>query len=336
MAIPITDIKIHYSGTSLKNGPGGPQGGVISTNTVPEQTLDGGITVNQTMFFDVTDLEARNGMKRYFGGYIKNNHGSLTAQNIKIWQNALTPGADSIRIGYSGAAPNTHDPLNSTTNTEVYNVERTESFSSLNDDRERAGFYVSSTGAPIYDKAIILAEIYLLRVGSPTGTLAVKQKNRLSETVQVDFGTKDVTTIDNVNPTLYQFSNPTNTYKTKVEDIISIEYTNGNASNYIQVFRKANNPVANMHVINYDGEQWRNVSDFDLSGKLHIAGTGGDKIAPAGVTFENPTSRDTAIALPNLTFGSFVPFWLRQDVPANASEFDKNTFELTIEYDSTT
>lgn len=336
MVIAATDIKLHYSGTASKNGPGGPQGGVISTNFVAQQDIAGGITIDETIFKDVTTTQAKNGEVRYFGGYWKNTHATQTATAIKMWQSALTPGQDHIRLGYSGAAANTHDTLNTEASTKIYDVPTTQSQSRMDHDRFRAGIYISSQSAKIFDEAITLVEFYLLRTGTPTGTLFVRQKNRKSETVKVEFGSIDVTTINNSTPTIYSFAQPGNTIKMAVEDIIACEYTTGTETNYISLIRKAGSPVKFVHSINHDGTQWRDIPDFDMSGRLYTAGVAGDTTAPTSVSFEHPVNRETAIALPDLAPGAFVPFWLKRVVPANCSSQKDNTSELTLEFRSPT
>lgn len=335
MVLVSTDLKLYYSGSSTKNGPGGPQGGVISTFQVPAQTLSGGVTIDNTIFVDVTNSEASVGKTRYVCLYLKNTHATQTASNIRIYQSSITPGKDTIRIGYSGVAANSNDPLLTESNTSVYNVPLNTSESRLDHDRERAGFYVASQSAPIYRKTITLVELYLKKVGTPTGTLNVRQRNRNKETISTDYGSIDVSTIA-TTPTLYQFSSPGNTGLVNIEDIIAAEYTNGTENNYISVMRAAGSPIPFMHVVNYDGSQWRNVSDFDLCGRMYIAGTSGDQIAPTGINFENPVSIDTAITLPNLTAGSFVPFWLQNNIPANTPSQTNNTSEIVVRINSPT
>lgn len=334
MTIAPTDLKLYYSGSSSKNGPGGPQGGVISTNQVPAQTLGGGITIDNTMFEDITNSEAMNGKTRYACFYLKNTHGSQTASNIRLYQSSVTPGQDTIRVGYSGVAANSHDPLLSETNTPVYSVPLSTSESKLDNVNKRAAFYVAAAGAPIMNKTITLVEVYLKKVGSPTGTLNVRQRGRTSETIDTDYGSLNVSTLTN-DPVLYQFPEPGNTGFVHVEDVFGVEYTNGTATNYVSVMRAAGSPVANMHVLHYNGTQWSNLADFDLCGRMYIAGTGGQTIAP-NVTFENPISIDTAITLPNLTAGSFVPFWLQNIVPANTPNQSNNTSELVFRITSPT
>lgn len=329
MAILTTDLKLFYSGTATKNGPGGPQGGVISSNQVPVQKLATGVTIDNTMFEDVTNSEASNGKTRYACFYLKNTHATLTATNIRVYQSSVTPGQDTIRVGYSGVAANGHDPLLTETNTGVYNVPLNTSESPLNNTTKRAGFYVASSGAPVFGKTITLVEAWLKKVGSPTGTINVRQRKRTSETIHTDYGSMDASTVA-TEPTLYQFASPGNTGTVHVEDIFGIEYTTGTATNYIVAMRAAGSPINNMHLTHYNGTQWMNVSDFDLCGRMFVAGTGGDTLTPPGVNFENPLSIDTAITLPNLTAGSFVSFWLRNDIPANTPNQTSNTSELVF------
>jgi hypothetical protein len=329
MAILSTDLKLFYSGTSGKSGPGGPQGGVISSVQVPVQTLSGGVTIDNTMFEDVTNSEAANGKTRYACFYLKNTHATLTASNIRAYQSSVTPGRDTIRVGYSGVAANSHDPLLTETNNSTYNVALNTSESQLNSTTKRAGFYVASSNAPVFGKTITLVEVWLKKTGSPTGTINVRQRKRTSETIHTDYGSLDASTVA-TTPTLYQFASPGNTGTVHVEDIFGVEYTGGSSTNYISVMRAPGSPIPNMHLTHYNGSQWMNVSDFDLCGRMYTAGQGGDTQTPPGISFENPLSIDTAITLPNLTAGSFVSFWLRNDIPANTPNQSNNTSELVF------
>ena len=335
MTIVNTDLKLFYSGTSSKSAPGGPQGGVISTVQVPVQTLAGGVAIDNTMFVDVTNSEAANGKTRYACFYLKNTHATQTASNIRVYQSSVTPGLDTVRVGYSGVAANGHDPLLTETNNSVYSVPLNTSESPLNNTIKRAGFYVASSGAPVFGKTITLVEVWLKKTGSPTGTINVRQRKRTSETIHTDYGTLSASTVA-TTPTLYQFASPGNTGTVHVEDIFGVEYTSGTATDYITVMRAAGSPIANMHLTHYSGTQWTNVADFDLCGRMFIAGAGGDTQTPPGINFENPLSIDTAITLPNLTAGSFVPFWLRNDIPANTPNQSNNTSELVFRVTSPT
>ena len=335
MVIAPTDLKWYYSGSTSKNGPGGPQGGVISTNAVPAQTIAGGVSIDNTVFEDITNSEAMNGKNRYVCLYLKNTHGSQTASTIKLWQSSITPAQDTIRVGYSGVAANSHDPLLTETNNSVYNVPIGTSESNLNHVVKRAGFYVASSNAPVFGRTITLIEVWLRKTGSPTGTINVRQRKRTSETIRTDYGSMSAASVA-TTPTLYQFADPTNTGTVHVEDIFGVEYTGGSPTNYISVMRVAGSPVQNMHLTHYDGTQWSSLSDFDLSGRMYVAGAGGDQIAPTNVTFENPVSFDTAISLPNLTAGSFVPIWLKNEVPANTPNKQQNTSELRVRVTSPT
>ena len=333
MVITESQLEIRYSGSASKSGPGGPQGGVISSNKVTEQTIEGGVDIANTIFEDVTNQESANGKVQYVCLYLKNTHGTQTASKIKMWQSSITPATDRIRLGYSGVGANNHDPLLSETNTSVYHLALGTSESRLDHDRFRAGVYVANTAASIYNKALVLVEFYLQRFGTPTGTLRVRQYRRNSPNYKVEFGTMDVTTINNSTPTLYQFIAAGNTVKVSLEDIISVGYFDGDENNYISVMRQPGSPIPNMHTVNWDGTQWRTVSDFDLCGNMYVAGTSGDTITPTGVTFEHPVSRDTGISLPNLTAGSFVPFWVMREVPANSPNYTNNTSELAFDYE---
>jgi hypothetical protein len=335
MVIAPTDLKVYYSGTTSKNGPGGPQGGVISTNQVPVQRMSTGITIDNTIFEDVTNSEATNGKSRYVCLYLKNTHGSQTASNIRVYQSSVTPGQDTLRVGYSGVAANGHDPLLTETNNSTYNVPLSTSESKLDTVTKRAGFYVASSGAPVFGKTITLIEVWLKKNGSPTGTINVRQRKRTSETIHTDYGSMSAASVA-TTPTLYQFSAPGNTGTVHVEDVFGVEYTGATGNDSISVMRTAGSAVSNMHLIHYQGTQWLSLSTFDLCGRMYTAGQGGDTIVPPNINFENPLSIDTAITLPDLTAGSFVPFWLRNDIPANTPNQSNNTSELVFRVTSPT
>lgn len=336
MVIAPTDLKLYYSGSASKSAPGGPQGGIISSVQVPTQTLSGGVTIDNTMFADITDSEARNGKTRYACFYLKNTHATQTASNIRVYQSSVTPGKDTIRVGYSGVAANSHDPLLSSTNTGVYNAPLSTSESKLDNVNKRAAAYVASAGAPVMNKTITLVEVYLKKVGNPTGTISVRQRKRTSETIHTDYGSMSAASVA-TTPTLYQFANPGNTGFVHTEDVFGVEYTTGTANDYIVVMRAAGSPVPNMHLLHYNGQQWTSLSDFDLCGNMYVAGQSTPiQSAPTGVSFENPLSIDTAITLPNLTAGSFVPFWLKNQVPANTPNQTNNTSELVFRVTSPT
>lgn len=335
MVIAPTDLKLYYSGSASKSGPGGPQGGIISSVQVPVQTLAGGVTIDNTMFEDITDSQARNGKTRYACFYLKNTHATQTASNIRVYQSSVTPGRDTIRVGYSGVAANSHDPLLTSTNTPVYNVILHASESKLDNVNKRVAAYVSSAGAPIINKTITLVEVWLKKVGNPTGTINVRQRKRTSETIHTDYGSMSAASVA-IAPTMYQFANPGNTGFVHTEDVFGVEYTSGTATDYITVMRAPGSPIPNMHLLHYNSQQWTSLSDFDLCGRMYVAGTGGQEQTPTGINFENPLSIDTAITLPNLTAGSFVPFWLKHEVPANTPNQTNNTSELVFRVTSPT
>jgi len=334
MVILSTDLKWYYSGSAAKSGPGGPQGGMISSVQVPAQTISGGVTIDNSIFGDVTNQEAANGTARYFCMYLKNTHGSQTASNIRLWQSSETPGQDNIRIGYSGVAANGHDPLLTSTHNSVYQVPLSTSFSTLDHIRKRIGLYVASQTAPVYDKTITKLELWLKKIGTPTGTLNVRQRGRTDDQIDSDFGSIDVSTISSTDPTLYSFSDPANTGRVHVEDIFTIEYTAGTDVNEVAVYRAAGSPIAGMHEVHYKGGQWSNLADFDICGGMFVNGPGGDQTAPTGVSFENPLSFETAISLPTLTAGSFVPIWLQNNIPANTPNQQSNTSEYRVRFAS--
>src|SRR5262245_4328854 len=84
MPITATDILFPLSGGAANSDPNAALGGA------PSSTQAGA-----TLFDDVTGAESAAGDTEYRGVYVKNNHGSLTWQQVKVWISADTPSADT-------------------------------------------------------------------------------------------------------------------------------------------------------------------------------------------------------------------------------------------------
>jgi hypothetical protein len=337
--VPLTtsDLKFFYSGGAGKTAPDGQQGGTISTTNVTNQDLTTTVLVPQTMWKDVTNTERVNGVSKYHCFYIKNTHGTITATNLKLFQNVDTVGVDFINWGYSGNPPNTPEQTpSSTTQSFIYKVAPTPSESALDDDRERAGILVPSDKSPLFDKAIVQIDSWLIRHGNPSTSspLTLKVREMGSGNVKATFGSLAVDTIS-TTATSYTFTNLSNTYKMKVDDVLSWEYDKGSSSNYVSVVRDYTDPVNFSQGVNYDGSDWRNLPDADMSCTIWIGGvTGIDSVAPTGITFSNPNTQDNAILLPDLAPGSYVGVWAKLTVPINAGAHPTDKSELTLQYDS--
>ncbi len=89
MAITTSDLLIRLSGGSGNSDPNASLGGVMSTSTT--------VTDNTThnLFDQVSGTESNAGDTEYRGCYLLNNHGSLTAQNTKIYISSNTSSSDT-------------------------------------------------------------------------------------------------------------------------------------------------------------------------------------------------------------------------------------------------
>ena len=346
MPVPSTDMRLYYSGSSSKATPDGNQGGAISTVPVADQDLSSTSLTTNTMWKNVTYDERVNGSQKFHCFYLKNNNLTNTAVGIKIYIDADTSGPDKIKLGYAGTVPNTlEQALGGASIQPKYDVPLNASEARMDDDRTRAGQSIDSSRAALYNVAPVQIDAYLIKHGSPSDATPVKcfvksywtDSNSVSteSAVRVDFGSVVASSIPTTS-TLTSFTNPSNTYKLKVDDVIWFEYTSGTINDYISVNRIGTDPVSYSHQVNFDGQQIRNVPDFDLSMKVSQAiNLGGvDTVAPTGVTFSTPNTRDNAISLPDLAPGAFVGFWALLDVPVRTAYFLKDKSELTIEWNS--
>ena len=92
MAITASDIKLFLSGGAGNSDPNASLGGAISTTEITDAT-------DNNLFDDVSGDESFSGDTEYRAFFVKNNHGSLTWQSVKVWIDTNTPGVDSVEIG---------------------------------------------------------------------------------------------------------------------------------------------------------------------------------------------------------------------------------------------
>lgn len=96
MPIVSTDIQFRLSGGGANSNANASLGGAISSTSVPASLFD-----------DVSGDEATTGRVEYRCYYVRNNHGTLTAQGAKVWLPTNTPSADTtIDIGLGTSAIN--------------------------------------------------------------------------------------------------------------------------------------------------------------------------------------------------------------------------------------
>jgi hypothetical protein len=101
MPIATTDLLIRLSGGSGNTDPNLSLGGVMSTTTVVTDN------VTHNLFDQVDGTESSAGDTEYRGVYLLNNHGSLTAQNVRVYISSNTASADTnIQIALAGEGLN--------------------------------------------------------------------------------------------------------------------------------------------------------------------------------------------------------------------------------------
>ena len=338
MPIATSNMRLYFSGGASKSTPDGNQGGTISSLALPDQDFHSSSLVSQSMWKNVTYAERTNGSKKYHCFYLKNSDPSLTATGIKLWIDAYTTGPDKVKLGYAGTLPNVlEQAIGASSIKAQYDVPLNSSEARMDNDRTRAGQSIDSTRAGLYGIAPVRIDAWLIRHGAANDNSPVKcfVKDTGGGSIKASFGQVTASTIPTTS-TLTTFQNLSNTYKLKVDDIIWFEYTSGTSNDYVAVNRIGTDPVAYSHQMNFDGQQIRNVSDFDLSMKVYSSTTlgGVDTTAPTGVTFGSPNTRETAISLPDLAPGAFVGFWEMLEVPVRTAYFTGSKSEITIEYNS--
>jgi hypothetical protein len=101
MPITTTDLVIRLSGGSSNSSVNASLGGVMSTTTAVTDN------VTHNLFDQVDGTESAAGDTEYRGVYLLNNHGSLTAQNTKVYISSNTASADTeIAIALAGEGLN--------------------------------------------------------------------------------------------------------------------------------------------------------------------------------------------------------------------------------------
>lgn len=91
MPIVAGDIEYRLSGGAANTSPAASLGGAMST-------AGGGIITSgaaNNLWDDVSSAEASAGDIEYRGFYVKNNHGSITWENVVVWIDGLTSSADT-------------------------------------------------------------------------------------------------------------------------------------------------------------------------------------------------------------------------------------------------
>jgi hypothetical protein len=100
MAIVASDIQFRLSGGAANSDPNAALGGALSSTAVVDATL-------QNLFDQVSGAESAAGDIEYRCIYVRNNHGTLTLQNAKVFISTNTPATDTtIDIALGGEGDN--------------------------------------------------------------------------------------------------------------------------------------------------------------------------------------------------------------------------------------
>lgn len=88
MAIVTADIQWRLSGGAGNASVNASLGGVISSTAIADATAN-------NLYDDVTGAESAAGMIDFRGFYVRNNHGTLTLQDARIYISSATSSADT-------------------------------------------------------------------------------------------------------------------------------------------------------------------------------------------------------------------------------------------------
>lgn len=99
MPIVASDVEFRYSGGSTNTSAAASLGGAMSTQA--GGTIDDNVA--NDLFDNVAANEASAGDTEYRGIYVKNNHGSLTLQDARVY---FTSAADDLDVALADEAVN--------------------------------------------------------------------------------------------------------------------------------------------------------------------------------------------------------------------------------------
>lgn len=83
MAIIASDIEFRYSGGTGNTSAAASLGGAMATGAATGATIEDNVA--NDLWDDITDVERVAGDVEYRGIYVKNNHGTLTLQDARIY-----------------------------------------------------------------------------------------------------------------------------------------------------------------------------------------------------------------------------------------------------------
>jgi|GEM_PF-6599469 len=114
-----------------------------------------------------------------------------------------------------------------------------ETSSNLDDTRTRSGEVVKTATSLLKGKKPAYVELYLDKVGAPTGTATVTIRKGSDDSIAHTFGTIDVTTLTTTKAK-YMFNTTLNTaYTLTTGDKILVEFSGGTATDYIRIGRSS-------------------------------------------------------------------------------------------------
>ncbi len=163
------------------------------------------------------------------------------------------------------------------TNFEFYNVAAGGGTNYLNGNRTGVYEMCNSTSSIIYGKLPTQIDVYLMRVGSPTGTLNAVHRSApttaggTDDYIKETFGTIDVSTISTTE-TLYSFGPIANTTNhIKLYNKVGVEYDNGDINNYITVSRYTVGPFDGTRAckVAKQGGKYVVSLDMDMAGIIY-------------------------------------------------------------------
>jgi len=198
--------------------------------------------------------------------YQASGGGTYSTYSSKEWCGNLWTGAGSTGTGGTGG---TGANLTALYTVAKYIKNATHLGAS---DRIRVSERVVNTSSGLYNKAIKQVDLYISRVGNPSGTATCCIRDA-SDNIRVTMGTIDVTTIasSNNDMVLYTFQNTNNNYKLQSGDRISFEYGGGGDNDYLRVADDESNPFDGSNsVLSLYDTSWHNDSSQDLCGTFWI------------------------------------------------------------------
>lgn len=162
----------------------------------------------------------------------------------------------------------------------------------LDHSRKRTGIKIQA-GSSLIGKKMSKLTITAQGDGTPAiGAVYVKIRKANGD-IQVHFGQRDSSEVLGTDTTL-EFLNTDNNYAFLATDVISIEYENGTASDYIKIGCNKNQFETTMTIM-FETPPSSNVqtimTDRDLAGQVHTGGVLDTAARPKiGIILQNPTS----------------------------------------------